>query len=165
MQRYIYTYIYITDTINCYNHLRYATTERHKNNGKGWYFWFEDDNRMSYKYILSINWTCTGPLNTCSPICCKDKEGNRENCIHLRHNPDRIYLTSIYACQDMFSNGYRLFRTSLIKLYSVWKRNQNPNKLWYDPQPTPTRYGSDVWGLSRKSMAKTEVILHAFLVM
>ena len=40
------------------------TTEEYDNNGKGWYFRFNDDNNMSYKWILSITWTEMGQLNT-----------------------------------------------------------------------------------------------------
>ena len=31
--------------------------EKYDNNGKGWYFRFDYDNNMSYKYISSIIWT------------------------------------------------------------------------------------------------------------
>ena len=31
-----------------------TTTEKYDNNGKGGYFRFDDDNKMDYKYILSI---------------------------------------------------------------------------------------------------------------
>ena len=34
--------------------------KKYDNNGKGWYFRFDDDNNMSYKYILSITWTEMG---------------------------------------------------------------------------------------------------------
>ena len=44
----------MTDKIWWYNHLRHTTTEKYENNGKGWYFPFDDDNKMSYNYILSI---------------------------------------------------------------------------------------------------------------
>ena len=27
--------------------------KKYVNNGKGWYFRFDDDNKMSYKYVLS----------------------------------------------------------------------------------------------------------------
>ena len=51
--------------------------EKYDNNGKGWYFWF-DDNNMSYEYILSITWTEIGQLNTYNPIYFNDK-GNWED--------------------------------------------------------------------------------------
>ena len=35
-------------------HLRHPTTENYDNNGKGGYFRFDDDNKMNYKYIISI---------------------------------------------------------------------------------------------------------------
>ena len=57
---------------------RHTTTEKYDNNGKGWYFRFDDDNDMSYKYILSITWTEMGQLNTYNPIYFNDK-GNRED--------------------------------------------------------------------------------------
>ena len=38
-------------------HLRHTTTEKYENNGKGGYFRFDDDNNMSYRYILSITYT------------------------------------------------------------------------------------------------------------
>ena len=28
--------------------------EKYENNGKSIYFWFDDDNKMGYKYIFSI---------------------------------------------------------------------------------------------------------------
>ena len=40
------------------------------NNGKGGYFWFDDDNNMSYRYILSITYIEMGQLNTYNPIYC-----------------------------------------------------------------------------------------------
>ena len=51
--RNVYT---ISDTIWCNKHLRHATTEKYENNGKGGYFRFDDDNNMSYRYILSITY-------------------------------------------------------------------------------------------------------------
>ena len=47
--------------------------EKYDNNGKGWYFRFDDDNNMSYKYILSMTWTEMGQLNTYNPIYFNDK--------------------------------------------------------------------------------------------
>ena len=44
----------ISDRIWCNKHLRHTTTEKYANSGKGGYFWFDDDNNMSYRYILSI---------------------------------------------------------------------------------------------------------------
>ena len=35
----------------------HTTTEKYENNGKGGYFRFDDDNNMSYRYILSITYT------------------------------------------------------------------------------------------------------------
>ena len=52
--------IYESDSIWRYNHLRHTTTEKYENNGNGWYFWFDDDNKVNYKYILSITWTWMG---------------------------------------------------------------------------------------------------------
>ena len=46
----------------------HTTTEKYDNNGKGGYFRFDDENKMSYKYILSITKTEMGKLNTCNPI-------------------------------------------------------------------------------------------------
>ena len=51
--------------------------EKYDNNGKVWYFRFVDDNNMSYKYILLINWTEHGQLNTYNPIYCN---GNKKAC-------------------------------------------------------------------------------------
>ena len=63
--RNVYT---ISDRIWCNKHLRHATTEKkYENNGKGGYFGFDDDNNMSYRYVLSItllklaSWTHTTP--------------------------------------------------------------------------------------------------------
>ena len=47
----------ISDRIWCNKHLRHTTTEKYENNGKGGYFRFDDDNNMSYRYILSITYT------------------------------------------------------------------------------------------------------------
>ena len=44
----------ISDRIWCNKHLRHTTTEKYDNNGKGGYFRFDDDNNMSYRYILLI---------------------------------------------------------------------------------------------------------------
>ena len=57
-----------SDRIWCNKRLRHTTAEKYDNNGKGWYFRFDDDNNMSYKYILSITWTELGQLNTHNPI-------------------------------------------------------------------------------------------------
>ena len=47
--------VYATsDRLCCNKHLRHTTTEKYDNNGKGGYFRFDDDNNMSYRYILSI---------------------------------------------------------------------------------------------------------------
>ena len=62
--------------------------KKYDNNGKGWYFRFDDDNNMSYKYILSITWTEMGQLNTYNSIYFKDK-GNREDWQHVRHTSIR----------------------------------------------------------------------------
>ena len=46
------------------------------NNGKVWYFRFDDDNKMSCKYIISI-WL--GQFDTYNRTYCEEnKEGNRE---------------------------------------------------------------------------------------
>ena len=68
----------IRDRIWCNKHLRHTTTKKYDNNGKGWYFRFDDDNNMSYEYILSITWTEMGQLNTYNPIYSNDK-GNQED--------------------------------------------------------------------------------------
>ena len=36
------------------NHLRGTNTEKYDNDGKSWYFQFDDDDKMSYKYVPSI---------------------------------------------------------------------------------------------------------------
>ena len=61
----------ISDRIWCNTHLRHTTTERY-NNGKGGCFRFDDDNNMSYRYILSITYTEMGQLNTYNPIYCNE---------------------------------------------------------------------------------------------
>ena len=53
----------ISDRIWCNKHLRHTTTEKY-NNRKDGYFLFDDDNNMSYRYILSITYTEMGQLNT-----------------------------------------------------------------------------------------------------
>ena len=47
----------IRNRIWCNNHLRQTTTETYDTNEKGGYFRFDDDNNMSYIYILSITYT------------------------------------------------------------------------------------------------------------
>ena len=37
--------------------VRHTTTEKYENNGKGWYFRYDDDNNMGFRYILSITYT------------------------------------------------------------------------------------------------------------
>ena len=63
----------ISDRIWCNKNLRHTTTENYDNNGKGEYFQFDDDNNMSYRYILSITYTEMGQLNTYNPIYCNEK--------------------------------------------------------------------------------------------
>ena len=72
--------IYETDSIWGHNQIRHTTTEN-DNNGKGWYFRFDDDDNMvSYKYILSITKTWMRQFNTYSPTCFEEnQEGYREN--------------------------------------------------------------------------------------
>ena len=43
-------------------------------NGKAGYFRFDDDNNMSYRYILSITYTEMGQLNTYNPIYCNENK-------------------------------------------------------------------------------------------
>ena len=57
--RNVYT---ISDRIWWNKHLRHTTTEKYGNNGKGG--WFDDDNNMSYRYILSITYTEMDQFNT-----------------------------------------------------------------------------------------------------
>ena len=64
----------ISDRIWCIKHLRHTTTEKYDSNGKGGYFRFDDDNNMSYRYILSISYTEMGQLNIYNPIYCKEKK-------------------------------------------------------------------------------------------
>ena len=49
----IYKYMKETDSIWWYNHNRHTTKEKYDNKVKGLNFWF-DDNKMSYKCIMSI---------------------------------------------------------------------------------------------------------------
>ena len=44
------------------------------NNGKGGYFRFDDDNNMSYRYILSITYNEMGQLNSYNPIYCNENK-------------------------------------------------------------------------------------------
>ena len=43
-----------TERLWWYDHIRRMTTEKYDYNGEGWYFRFDDDNTMSYKYALQI---------------------------------------------------------------------------------------------------------------
>ena len=36
---------------------KHIATEKYGNNGKDWYFWFDDGNKTSYKYTLLTTWT------------------------------------------------------------------------------------------------------------
>ena len=47
--------------------------EKYDNNRKGGYLRFDDDNNMSYRYILSITYTEMGQLST-YPICCNENK-------------------------------------------------------------------------------------------
>ena len=65
----------ISDRIWCNKHLRHPTTEKYDNNGNGGYFRFDDDkfdddNNMSYRYILSITYIEMGQLITHNPVYC-----------------------------------------------------------------------------------------------
>ena len=64
----------ISNRIWCNKHLRRTNTEKHDKNGKGGYFRFDDDNNMSYIYILSINYTEMDQLNTYNPIYCNENK-------------------------------------------------------------------------------------------
>ena len=48
--------------------------EKYDNNGKDGYLRFDDDNNMSYRYILSIVYTEMGQLNTYNPIYCYENK-------------------------------------------------------------------------------------------
>ena len=58
----------ICKRIWCNKHLRHTTTEKYDNHGKDGYFQFDDDNDMSYRYILPTTYTEMGQLNTYNPI-------------------------------------------------------------------------------------------------
>ena len=58
----------------CYKHLRHTTTEKYDNNGKGGYFRYDDDNNMSYRYIISVTYTEIGQLGTYNPIYCNENK-------------------------------------------------------------------------------------------
>ena len=62
----------INDRIWRNRHLRHTATEKYDNSGKGEYFRFDDDNNMSYRYILSITCTEMDQLNTYNPIYCNE---------------------------------------------------------------------------------------------
>ena len=62
-----------------YNHLRHTTTIKYDNNGKGWYFRFDGENKMSYRYILSIIEALICQLNIYNTTDCnEDNEGDRK---------------------------------------------------------------------------------------
>ena len=58
----------ISDRIWRNKHLRHTTTEKYDNNRKGGYFQFDDDDNMSYRYILLITYTEMGQLTIYNPI-------------------------------------------------------------------------------------------------
>ena len=64
----------MSNRISCKKHLRHTTTEKYDNSGKGGYFRFDDDNNMSYRYILSITYTEMDQLNTYNPIFCNENK-------------------------------------------------------------------------------------------
>ena len=64
----------ISKRIWCNKHLGHTTTEKYYNNGKGEYFRFDDDNNMSFRYILSITYTEMRQLNTYNPIYCNENK-------------------------------------------------------------------------------------------
>ena len=64
----------ISDRIWCDKHLRHTTTEKYDINGEGGYIRFDDDNNMSYRYILSVTCTEMGQLSTYNPIYCNENK-------------------------------------------------------------------------------------------
>ena len=64
----------ISDRKWCNKHLRHTTNEKYDNNGKGGYFRFDDDNNMSYRYILSITYTEMDLMNIYNPIYCNENK-------------------------------------------------------------------------------------------
>ena len=44
------------------------------NDGKGGYFRFDDDNNMSYRYIISVSYTEMGQFNTYNSIYCNENK-------------------------------------------------------------------------------------------
>ena len=50
--------------------------KKYDDNGKGRHFRFDDDNNMSYRYILSITYTEMVQLNTYNPIYCNENKVN-----------------------------------------------------------------------------------------
>ena len=65
--------------------MKVQPTQAHKhgkydNNGKVLYFRFDDENKMNYKYILTITKTLMGRFNIYNPTCYEEnKDGVREN--------------------------------------------------------------------------------------
>ena len=86
----------IRDRIWCNKHLRHTTTEKYCN-GKGWYFRFDGDNNISYKYILSITWTEMNPWWMSSVGC----QGSHSICL-TRQDPRRTARRSSrsHSCQS-----------------------------------------------------------------
>ena len=54
-----------------YDHLRHTATKIYDSIGKGWYFRLDDDNKMSYNYILSITSIWMGQCDTYNHTCCR----------------------------------------------------------------------------------------------
>ena len=113
----------ISDRIWCNKHLRHTTTEKYENNGNGGYFRFDDDNNMSYSYILSITYTEMGQLNTYNPIYCN------ENKMIYSTSPN-ICTRFLISCgllsfvSGRFYQFYRLVFTSIlfIKVLGMCRR-------------------------------------------
>ena len=70
---------------------------KNDNNGKGWYFSFEDDNKVSYKYILPISQIWMGRYNTQNLIKCsllysfdtvlrRPRRNETENWVHMYYD-------------------------------------------------------------------------------
>ena len=70
-------YVCETDRILWYKNLKHTTTENYENDGKDWYCRSDDDNKMTYKDILSTTCTWAGQFNTYNPTYCEENNDNK----------------------------------------------------------------------------------------
>ena len=82
--------------------------EKYENN---WYFRFENDNTMSYKYILSITWTWSASLTDTAPHIVKKIKKVAERTDYI------LGILSTEYTQQAFTHAYRIFT---VNVFIAW---------------------------------------------